>query len=598
MENINILNKLKTFLNNQRFYVNYSRMWPYVKPFWFRALCSMLICIPIGSLDAVIALALKPYMDIVMVDKSIQSPWYIPLGIVAFTSIQGGLKYLSAYLSTWVGGKITNGLKFELFKKLLTFETSFYDKRKSGDVVFQFNNQADSACSGLLNNLSVFMQRIFSSISLVCVLFYNSWQLALIACVVLACAFAPVAKLQKRIKDVMNKSVVADAAIITEYNEVFAGNKTITSYNLQAHETNKFHWILDNIFNLKIKMVQKTQWLSPMMHVIVSVGIAAAIGYGSHLIMTKAITSGNFVSFITALILLYTPVKNIGNNLNQVQFSFFAIERIFGLLDSQPVIKDKENAVDLSSHPEKIEFQDVCFEYIKNTPILKHISLDIHSGETIAFVGNSGGGKSTIVSLIPRFYDVTSGSIKINGVDLRDYTLKSLRQNIAVVFQDNFLFSGTIKENIMLGNENATEEQLNNAIEMAYLEDFISTLKDGINTQIGERGIRLSGGQKQRVAIARAFLKDAPIIILDEATSALDNKAEAIVQKAIDNLMQDKTVFVIAHRLSTIRNADKIVVINQGEIAEQGTHDGLLQIENGAYKTLYDMQFKKQEVEA
>ena len=598
MIKIESINKLKEFMKTQRFIINYSRMWPYVKPFWFRALCSMLICIPIGSLDAVIALALKPYMDLVMVEKSVTSPWYIPLGIVAFTSIQGGLKYLSAYLSTWVGGNITNGLKFDLFKKLLTFETSFYDKRNSGDVVFQFNNMADTACSGLLDNLSVFTQRIFSSISLVCVLFYNSWQLALIACVVLACAFAPVAKLQKRIKEVMNKTVVADAAIITEYNEVFAGNKTITSYNLQNNETNKFHWILKNIFNLRIKMVQKTQWLSPMMHVIVSVGIAAAIGYGSHLIMTNKITSGNFVSFITALILLYTPVKNIGNNLNAVQFSFFAIEQIFDLLDAQPTIKDKENAKVLEGHPQNIQFTDVCFEYVENTPVLRHINLNVGKGETIAFVGNSGGGKSTIVSLIPRFYDVKSGSITIDGTDIRNYTLKSLRQSIAVVFQDNFLFSGTIRENIMLGNENATEEQMQKAIQMAYLDDFISTLKDGVDTQIGERGILLSGGQKQRVAIARAFLKDAPIIILDEATSALDNKAEAIVQKAIDNLMQDKTVFVIAHRLSTIRNADKIVVINQGEIAEQGTHDELLQIENGAYKTLYDMQFKKQEVEA
>ena len=587
--------KIKKLLNNQRFINNYKRMWPYVKPFWFRALCSMLICIPIGSLDAVIALALKPYMDIVMVDKSIQSPWYIPLGIVAFTSIQGGLKYLSSYLSTWVGGRITNGLKLTLFKKLLTFETAFYDKRKSGDVVFQFNNQADNACAGLLNNLSVFMQRIFSSISLVCVLFYNSWQLALIAVVVLGCAFAPVARLQKRIKDVMSKAVVADAAIITEYNEVFAGNKTITSYNLQHHETEKFKWILGNIFNLKIKMVQKTQWLSPMMHVIVSVGIAAAIGYGSHLIMTNQITSGNFVSFITALILLYTPVKNIGNNLNSVQFSFFAIERIFDMLDSQPKIKDRENAKVLPRDYKKIEFKDVNFEYNPKVPILKNINLDVHRGETVAFVGNSGGGKSTIVSLIPRFYDVKSGGIFIDDVDLRDYTLTSLRQNIAVVFQDNFLFSGTIRENIMLGNEKASEEQLNQAIKMAYLEDFISELKDGLNTQIGERGIRLSGGQKQRVAIARAFLKDAPIIILDEATSALDNKAEAIVQKAIDNLMQDKTVFVIAHRLSTIQNADKIVVINQGEIVEMGTHESLLQIENGAYQTLYNMQFKKQQ---
>ena len=588
----NFINNIKT----QRFVVNYGRMWPYVKPFWFRALCSMLICIPIGSLDAVIALALKPYMDLVMVEKSITSPWYIPLGIVAFTSIQGGLKYLSSYLSTWVGGRITNGLKFDMFKKLLTLPTSFYDKRNSGDIVFQFNNQADMACSGLLDNLSIFTQRIFSSISLVCVLFYNSWQLALIAIVVLGCAFAPVAKLQKRIKSVMEKTVFADASIITEYNEVFAGNKTITSYNLQGHETNKFQEILKNIFTLRIKMVQKTQWLSPMMHVIVSVGIAAAIGYGSHLIMSNQITSGNFVSFITALILLYTPVKNIGNNLNAVQFSFFSIEKIFEVLDSTPEIRDCENPVILTRNHNSIKFNDVNFEYVENVPVLKNINLSINKGETVAFVGNSGGGKTTIVNLIPRFYDVKSGSITIDDIDIRNISLESLRQNIAVVFQDNFLFSGTIRENILLGNETATEEQINKAVKMAYLDDFIATLQDGLNTVIGERGVLLSGGQKQRVAIARAFLKNAPILILDEATSALDNKAEAVVQKAIDNLMQDKTVFVIAHRLSTIQNADKIVVINQGEIVETGTHEQLLSIENGAYKALYEMQFKDQEV--
>ncbi len=589
------MKSVNDFWNNQRFYINYSRMWPYVKPVWFRALCSMLICIPIGSLDAVIALALKPYMDLVMVEKSITSPWYIPLGIVAFTSIQGGLKYLSSYLSTWVGGRITNGLKFDMFKKLLTLPTSFYDKRNSGDVVFQFNNQADIACNGLLDNLSVFTQRIFSSISLVCVLFYNSWQLALIAVVVLGCAFAPVAKLQKRIKSVMEKTVFADASIITEYNEVFAGNKTITSYNLQGHETNKFHEILKNIFTLRIKMVQKTQWLSPMMHVIVSIGIAAAIGYGSHLIMSNQITSGNFVSFITALILLYTPVKNIGNNLNAVQFSFFSIEKIFEVLDSVPSIRDCENPITLGREHSAIQFKDVNFEYVENVPVLKNINLDIKCGDTIAFVGNSGGGKTTIVNLLPRFYDVKSGSITIDNIDIRKYSLESLRQNIAVVFQDNFLFSGTIRENILLGNEAATEEQINQAVKMAYLDDFIATLQGGLNTVIGERGVLLSGGQKQRVAIARAFLKNAPILILDEATSALDNKAEAVVQKAIDNLMQDKTVFVIAHRLSTIQNADNIVVINQGEIVEKGTHEQLLQIKNGAYKALYEMQFKHQE---
>lgn len=578
-------------IKQNRFYINYSRMWPYVKPVWFRALCSMLICIPIGSLDAVIALALKPYMDLVMVEKSVSSPWYIPLGIVAFTSLQGALKYISAYLSTWVGGKITNGLKFDLYKKLLTLPTSFYDTRNSGDVVFQFNNMADGACNGLLNNLSVFTQRIFSSISLIAVLFYNSWQLAIIAVFVLGCAFAPVAKLQKRIKSVMEKTVVADSAIITAYNETFAGNKTITSYNLAATETQKFAGILKNVLNFRIKMVQRTQWLSPMMHVIVSCGIAAAIGYGSHLIMSEQITSGNFVSFITALILLYTPVKNIGNNLNAVQMSFFAIEQIFVNLDTIPSIRNKENAKILKLKHSTIEFNNVNFEYVENRPVLKNINLKIKNGETIAFVGNSGGGKTTVVNLIPRFYDVKSGSITIDGVDIRDYTLESLRENIAVVFQDNFLFSGTIKENILLGKQDATDEEINKALEMAYLTEFVSTLTDGINTQIGERGILLSGGQKQRVAIARAFLKDAPIIILDEATSALDNKAEAIVQKAIDNLMKDKTVFVIAHRLSTIKNADRIAVINDGSLVEFGTHNELISIPNGHYKKLYEMQY-------
>lgn len=409
----------------------------------------------------------------------------------------------------------------------------------------------------------------------------------------LGCAFLPLTKIRKRIKDVLDKSISITASIITSYNESFAGNKTIASYNLDKIQESKFKNILDSLFSLKIKMIQRTSWLSPMMHVIVSIGIGIAIGYGSHLILTNQITSGNFVSFITALIMLYTPIKNLGNNFNAVQFSFLAIERVFDILDSQPKIKDRENAAELKNI-DSIEFKEVNFEYIKDRPVLRNINLNVNSGETIALVGNSGGGKSTIVSLIPRFYDINSGSIMINGMDIRDITLKSLRQNIAIVFQDNFLFSGTIRDNIMLGNENASEEDVDKAVKLAYLDDFVSGLTNGLDTQIGERGILLSGGQKQRVAIARAFLKNAPIVILDEATSALDNKAEAIVQKAIENLMQDKTVFVIAHRLSTIQNADKIVVINEGEIVEIGSHEELLTIENGAYRLLYEMQFKKQ----
>lgn len=586
------LKELKDKIVNNALVRNYKRMWPYVKPYWFRALMAILISIPIGALDAVIALALKPYSDMVMVEKSLQAAWYIPLGIVAFSCVQGGLSYAATYLNDWAGLKITNELKLDLYKKMLSFDTNFFNKRNSGDILFMFNTNADLACAGLLTNLKTFVQRLFSSLSLIAVLFYNSWQLALICVFVLICAFLPVANMKKKINSVMDKSIEADAAILTNYNESYAGNKTIISYNLEKNRENRFKSVLNNIFTLRMKITQRTGWLSPIMHIVVSFGIGIAIWYGSHQILTGQITSGGFVSFLTALVMLYTPMKSLGGTFNSVLFSFMAIDRVFNILNTNPAIKDKPESKDLQPGFNQIKFENLWFEYVRGVPVLKNINLTVNKGETIAFVGNSGGGKSTIISLLPRFYDPTKGRITIDGTDIRDLTLHSLRQNIAVVFQDNFLFSGTIRNNILLGNENASEEDIKQAIKMAYLEDFVAGLKQGLDTQIGERGILLSGGQKQRVAIARAFLKNAPILILDEATSALDNKAEAVVQKAIENLMKDKTVFVIAHRLSTIRNATKIVVINQGEIVESGTHEELLKIENGAYTTLYNMQFK------
>ncbi len=581
-------------ITRNQFIYNYRRMWPYVKPYWFRALMSVLLAIPVGSLDAVIALSLKPYMDLVMVEKSIQTAWYIPLAIILFTTIQGGLTYATAYLNTWVGAKITNLLKFDLYQKMLAFETDFFNKRNSGDVIFMFNNNADMACAGLLNNLKTFVQKLFTAISLIGVLFYTSWQLALVCVTVLVVALLPMTSVRRKLNAIMGKSIQADSALLTTYNESFAGNKTIISYNLEECQKEKFNCVLDNVFKLRIKMLQRTRWITPVMHVILSFGIGLAIWFGSYLIISGTITAGAFVSFLTALIMLYTPMKSLGNNFNSVVMAFMAIERVFDILNTTPGIIDRPGARDFDGKMSTITFKDLWFEYVPNVPVLKDINLTARRGETIALVGNSGGGKSTLVGLLPRFYDVTRGAILFDDTDIRDFTLKSLRHHIGVVFQDNFLFSGTIRENIMLGNENATEQELANAVKMAYLDDFIGTLKDGLDTQIGERGILLSGGQKQRVAIARAFLKNAPILILDEATSALDNKAEAVVQKAIENLMHDKTVFVIAHRLSTIRNASKIVVINHGEIVECGTHDELITIENGAYKSLYDMQFKKQ----
>ncbi len=588
------MSKKQNIVLKNSFVYNYKRMWPYVKPYWGRALMSVLLAAPIGMLDGVIAMSLKPYMDLVMVEKSLQTAWYIPIAIVLFTSIQGGLTYGANYLNTWVGVKITNLLKLDLYKKMLCFETEFFNKKNSGDILFMFNNNADMACSGLLTNLKNFVQKFFTAFSLIFVLFYNSWQLAFVCTAILIGAFLPMMSLKKRVQSVMKKSIAADSTLMTVYNESYAGNKTITSYNLSDYQQNKFNGVLDKVFILRIKMMQRTRWLTPVMHVILSFGIGVAIWYGSYLILNGTITSGGFVSFLTALIMLYTPMKSIGSNYNSVLMSFMAIERVFDILDSCPAICDASDAIPIPHTHKRIEFRNLGFEYNRGRPVLKNINLTVDQGQTIALVGNSGGGKTTLVSLLPRFYDATSGGIYIDDVDIRKFTLKSLRENIAVVFQDNFLFAGTIRENILLGNQNATEEQLKTAIEMSCLSDFVNSLKDGLDTQIGERGILLSGGQKQRVAIARAFLKDAPILILDEATSALDNKSEAVVQRAIENLMRDKTVFVIAHRLSTIRNASKIVVINHGEIVESGTHDELITIENGAYKSLYDMQFKKQ----
>ena len=581
----------KSILTNQ-FVVNYRRMWPFVRPIWLPALLSVLVCIPIGSLDAAIALFLKPYTDMVVVGKDMSSPWYIPILIVSFTTVQGLLNYFSAYLNTWVGGKLTMSLKKKLYSKLVAFDPSFFDRTTSGEVLFRFNSDADLACAGLLQNLKNFITRIFSSIALVGVLFYNSWQLSIMAIIILFIAIAPLTRVRKLIKSIIAKNNASIFALNTTYNETFAGNKTITAYNLQEYQKNRFFEILEGVFSLTVTMTRRTAWMSPFMHIVISIGLGLAVAWGSWLIVSGTISSGNFVSFITALLMLYTPLKNISNNVVAVQNSFMAIERIFELFEQKIPLADKPDAVPLQGIRTGITFENVGFAYIHDRPVLQNINLDVKVGETLALVGNSGGGKSTLVSLLPRFYDVTQGAIKIDGKDIRDYTLQSLRANIAVVFQDNFLFAGTIRENILLGHPGATDEEINRALDCAYLTDFISSLPDGINTEIGERGILLSGGQKQRVAIARAFLKNAPIVVLDEATSALDNKSERVVQQAIDNLMRDKTVFVIAHRLSTVRNADRIAVISEGHLAELGTHDELMALPDGIYRRLYDMQFK------
>lgn len=572
-------------------YHSLTTILPYFKPYLFRTLLALLLAIPIGSLDAVIALSLKPYMDIVMLNKQMQSPLYIPFLIIIFTTIQGTLNYLATYMNDWVGGKVTNDVKIDLYKKLMHQSSSFFDKQTSGKVLKGYNNDADKSCSGLLTNIKTCISRLFSSISLIAVLFYNSWILAIIAVIALSCAMIPLMKMKSTIKGVYNKSEGENAKVLTTYNEAFAGNKIIAAYNLYDLKKSQFNKLVNTVFGLRIKITQHIGWLSPLMHIIVSCGIGAVIGLGSYLIVQGKLTAGQFVSFITALIMLYTPIKGLGNNAKSMTTCLCAMERVVAKLDKKSGIIDKPDAINFPDFKDKITFEDINFEYKKDKPVLKNISFEVPKGETIALVGNSGGGKTTIVNLLPRFYKLKKGTIKIDGISINDIKLNDLRAHIAIVFQDNFLFEGTIRDNILLGKLDATEAELHNAIKNSYLEDFINSLENGLDTQIGERGVLLSGGQKQRIGIARAFLKNAPILILDEATSALDNQAEHIVQQAIDNLMKDRTVFVIAHRLSTIQNANRIAVINQGYLTELGTHKELLKIPNGDYKKLYNMQF-------
>ncbi len=567
-------------------------MWPFVKPIWFISLLSLVIGVPIGSLDATIALFLKPYTDLVIVSNNAQAPWYLPFLIVGFTIIQGVLLYLSAFLTAYAGGKLNLNVKEALYNKLLSLDPKYYDEQNSGRILMRFSSDADLACSGLLSNLKNLVTRVCSTLSLLCVLIYTSWQLSIIAIIILAITVAPLTTVRRLLKKIIAKNTDVISTINTKYNETYSGNRTILAYNLQDTQRNSFIMNLNEIFKLSVKMVKRTAWISPFMHFSVSIGISLTIAYGSWLIVQGTITAGDFVSFLAALLMMYTPLKAMGNTIVNIQQGFLAIERIYDILDIEPDIQNSPEALKITNFDHAIKFQNVNFSYREGIPVLHDFSLEIKKNESIALVGNSGGGKSTIVSLLPRFYDIQSGAITIDGNNIKNIEIEALRSQITIVFQDNFLFNGTIRDNILLGKANATEEEIRKAIKAAYLDEFIAELENGLDTPIGERGNLLSGGQKQRVAIARAFLRNSPILILDEATSALDNKSEAIVQKAIENLMANKTVIIIAHRLSTIKNVDKIAFIQEGSLAEFGTHNELMNIKNGHYKTLYNLQFK------
>ncbi len=589
---------------------NYSyllkRIFPYIKPVMFRIAIAFLLTIPLGLLDGVTAFALKPYIDVVIngdtltygnvvLTRDILGFW-IPPGIVVFAGVQGLLRYSNTYLTDWISYTIANHVKIDLFKKLIFLDSKFYDENSSGLVISRFLNDPDLAARQLINSIKSLITCFTSALGLIFVLIYNSWELAIVGVIVLCCAFLPMTLLRKKIKQVSNATTVVGGNITTAFNETYKGNKVISGYNLQNKTFVKMKRLIRETFDLQMSLTKRIGWLSPIMYIIASIGIAFVMLVGNKLIAMDRLTTGSFASFITSLLLLYKPIKSLGHDLTNIQSIFVAINRVFDLFDFETRIKD-EGKKEMSKSLNSIEFKNVKFSYNEEKEILHNISFKIEKGKTLAIVGNSGGGKSTIVNLIPRFYDINSGEILIDNENIKNFTLKSLRDNISEVFQGNFLFTGSIKDNILVGKENATDEEINKVLIASHLDEFVAGLENGVDTLIGENGCSLSGGQMQRLAIARAMVKDSPIVILDEATSALDNKSEKVVQKALDNLMKDKTVFVIAHRLSTIFNADKIIVVEDGHIVEEGTHEELVGIENGRYRALYDMQFKNQELE-
>ncbi len=585
-----------------------KRIFPYIKPFMDKVILGFLVAIPVGLLDGVVSFALKPYMDYVVGRTNIQLWGYeipylylayaMPFLIVGFAIIQGLLRYLNSYLTDWTSLKITNLVKTDLFSRLVYMDTSFYDENSSGMIINRYLTDPDTASRGVIDQIKTFIISLFGAISLITVMLYSSWKLAVVGVIVLGVAFIPVFLIRKKIKSTSNKNTVIMGDIMTTINETYSGNKVVTAYGLQKRQEDNFDRGIKESFNVLISLTKRAGWMSPIMYLIASFGIAFVLFYGTKLIYTNQMTAGSFASFVTSLLLLYKPIKTLGTTMTSIQTIFVAMGRVFELFDYVPLIKNKDKTVEIEDIRDGIIFENVSFAYNSEKMILKNINLKINKGETLAIVGNSGGGKSTLVNLIPRFYDVITGTIKFDNTDIRDFKLEDLRNNISFVFQDNFLFTGTIKENIMLARKDATEEDLNNAIKASHLEEVIKALPDGLNTILGERGLTLSGGQRQRVAIARAMIRNTPIVILDEATSALDNESETIVQKALDNLIKNKTVLVIAHRLSTIKNADRIAVINDGELVEIGTHDELLMIPDGHYKHLYDIQFKNIEMVA
>lgn len=570
----------------------YKRLLFYMKPYMPRFTVAILCIIFAAAGNLYVPWIMKDVIDEVLAQKNMTMLNTIAVGIVIVFFFRGIFFYGQTYLMSYIAQRVIIDIREDLYKHLQTLSLAYYEKRKTGTIMSYITNDVAALQAALVSSMVEIVQEGAILIGSLATMFFLHWKLSLLTMItvpIIAQAMKIFGRKLKKTSGIMQERI---ADITSVLQEAISSVRVVKTFVREEYEIERFKEQNISNFRAQMKNTQVMATLSPVVEFLAAIGVTAIIWYGGFEVVNGNLTSGALIAFLVYAVNLSNPVKRLSRLFGEIQKALAAAERVFEVLDTQTEVKEKEHAIELPMIEGKVSFQQVTFEYKPNELALDHVNLEVEPGQMVAIVGPSGAGKSTIANLIPRFYDLKSGSIYIDDIDITDVKLNSLREQIGIVPQETILFNGSIYDNILYGNLNATKSEVVNATIAANAHDFIMAMPDGYDTQIGERGTSLSGGQRQRIAIARAILKDPRILILDEATSALDTESEKIVQAALDKLMIGRTSFVIAHRLSTILNADCIIVMEKGKIVEQGTHQELLKL-NGLYSSLYKIQFNK-----
>jgi subfamily B ATP-binding cassette protein MsbA len=571
----------------------YLRILKFVRPHWPRLLAAMVCMGGVSAITAAFALLTKNALDDIFINKDRFMLTVIPLVVMGLGVIKGFFSFGEGYLMNYVGQRVVADLRQRLYSHLQTLSLSFFDRTPTGVLMSRITNDVNSIQGAVSDAVTGMIKDVFTAIGLIGVVFYRDWLLALVAIFVFPLAAFPFIKFSRKLRKISRRALETIAYISTFLQETIIGHRIVKAFNMEAYENSRFNDANERYFKYLMKRVKVRALSNPVMEWLAYLGIGAFVWVGGYRVISGAMTVGDFFSFMTAMALLYDPMRGISKVNLLIQEGIVAARRVFDILDLNPEVTDVPDAGVLPVFSREIEYRDISFGY-NDEMVLKGINFTVKLGEKVALVGSSGAGKTTIVNLLPRFYDVTKGMVMIDGVDIRQVTLKSLRDQIGVVSQQTLLFNDTVRKNVAYGRPDIPEGEVIKAARMADADDFILKLPQGYDTVIGEQGVILSGGQRQRISIARALLKNAPILILDEATSSLDTESEREVQAALDRLMQKRTVLVIAHRLSTVRHVDRILVLSGGKIIEEGTHKQLMAL-GGEYKKLYDLQFQDED---